>query len=99
MSTMVSRATSRWMSTAHWWVRGVLRLGSTTVLEAAGHAAGWVGVLGGAVGGLSAGRLASRPPFWPKSVLMAAYAFPGRLGRMVDATTKSLMAAYAFPGR
>src|ERR1035438_7327936 len=69
MSTMVSRATSRWMSTAHWWVRGVLRLGSTTVLEAAENAAGWVRLLGVAVGGLSGGVVASRPPCWPKSVL------------------------------
>ena len=92
ISIEVLRATSRWMSNAHWCVRGVFRFGSITVFVPDENGATLVrNVEGDWAGGFSAGRFARRPPFCPKSVLIAANAPPGRLGRMVDAITKVLM--------
>src|SRR5947208_4361130 len=91
ISISVFFATSRWMLNDHWCVRGVLRLGSMTVLEAEAKASGFRKLVGDCVGGGRSGRLRRRPPACPKAWLIAGYAAPGRFGRIVEATTNILM--------
>ena len=58
--------------------------------------AGWRSALGFVEGGRSSGMFRRRPPLWPKSVLIAAKAAPGRFGRIVDAITNILMRSKAM---